>query len=59
MAKIRSLFASVVKKGWLMFKLDVNNTFFYGNLDEENYVTSHPSFEVPHPYIVWKLKKFF
>lgn len=57
MTTIRSIIDVVVKKGWDMFQLDVNNVFLHGDLDEEVYIKIPQGMVVAGNSIVCKLKK--
>ncbi|GJV17883.1 ribonuclease H-like domain-containing protein [Tanacetum coccineum] len=39
MSTVRCLIALSVKNKWPLFQLDVNNTFFYGDLEDNVYMT--------------------
>jgi len=42
---------------WSIQKIDVNNAFFYGYLEEEVYITQSPGFVDSDKSMVCKLKK--
>nr|GEW61157.1 ribonuclease H-like domain-containing protein [Tanacetum cinerariifolium] len=44
MVTVRCLISIVVQNGWTLYQLDVNNTFLYGDLVEDIYMTFPPGY---------------
>ena len=57
MSTVRLLLAVVAAKGWFLHKLDANNAFIHGDLDEEVYMTIPPGFSTSSPNQVCCLQK--
>nr|XP_016505705.1 PREDICTED: uncharacterized mitochondrial protein AtMg00810-like [Nicotiana tabacum] len=53
----RVLIGTIVKKGWKMFQLDVNNAFLYGDLHEEVYMEVPQVLVVDKPGLICKSNK--
>jgi len=58
MTTIRSLIATVVKKHWPIYHLDVNNAILHRDLDKEIYMKPLQELTVASPNVVYKFKKF-
>lgn len=56
MTKIRCLLA-IDAKDWPFYQLDMNNMFFYGDLNEEVYMKYHAGLDRPGLSHVCRLKK--
>lgn len=54
---LRAFIAAIVKKGWDIFQLDVNNVFLHGDLHEEVYMEVPQCLVVDIGNLVCKLKK--
>lgn len=57
MTTIRSFIATIAKKKWSLYQLDVNNAFFHGDLYEKIYMKPPPRLNISDKSIVCKLKK--
>lgn len=57
MITFRALLDAVVKRGWKIYQLDVNNTFLHGDLHEEVYIEVPPGLVVEKRGLVCKLNK--
>jgi hypothetical protein len=59
MTTVKAIIVMATTKGWSLHQMDVNNTFFHGNLQEEVYMEQPPCYvDQTHPNLVYKLKKF-
>ena len=54
---IKPILSLVVSKSWTVRQLDVNNTFFNGDLQEDVYMTQPKGYEVGDGSLVYKLTK--
>ena len=57
MVNVRCFLLVAVARGWELHKIDLNNAFLYGDLDEEVYMTLPPGFCAPGPHKVCRLQK--
>jgi len=53
MTAVRCLLATIVKKKWRIYQLDVNNAFFHGDLDEDIFMKPPAGLNVPYPTAVY------
>lgn len=57
---VRLVLVLATQFNWSLRQLDVKNTFLYGILQEEVYMTQPPGFEnLKYPHLVCKLHKSF
>jgi Reverse transcriptase (RNA-dependent DNA polymerase) len=57
-AIVRTVLTIALSKNWFLHRLDVNNTFLHGTLEETVYMDQPPSLIYPiHPSHVCKLYK--
>jgi hypothetical protein len=56
MTTIRIFIAISASQNWLLFQLDINIAFLYGDLNEKVYMKPHSGLELPHPNLVCKLQ---
>ena len=57
MTSVHFFLSVVVAKSWELHQLDVNNTFLYGDLEEEVYMKLPPGFTSSAPSKVCRLRK--
>lgn len=57
MTTVRTLLRVVIKKGWGIYQLKINNAFLHGDLHEEVFMEIPQGLEVDSPGLVCKLKK--
>lgn len=57
MVTVRSVIALAVIKNWIVFQLDVNNTFLHGDLNETVFMTPPKGYDSMFFGKVWQLKK--
>lgn len=57
MTTIKSLVGIVVKNGWSMYHLDVNDAFLHGDLHEKIYMKPPRGPYLPDPNLICKLIK--
>jgi len=51
------IFSLAVNRQWLIFQLDMKNTFLYDDLEKEVYIEQPPSYVAKEENMVCKLKK--